>query len=431
MKVTEAIKNNIDKLEKMTFESLKDFQKETVMRVADLFEHNQNRVLVADEVGMGKTMIAKGVIAKMAQIRIKEGDDLFKVVYICSNQAIARQNLKTLNIVSMLPQFANADLADTSDTRLSMQHLKIAQQESDASLKDKYIQIIPLTPGTSFEMSQGCGSIRERALLYAVLSRARELQNDARYLKRIFVLDATASGFDFLDEYAKLADEANKKSGGLYPQNIIEALREFSIKDGDMDVPLIDYAKKVTKLRKERNCTKASSCYQCVNYKVCKKLISELRIAFAKISTEKLNPDLVIMDEFQRFNSLIDINNNDDSGILARKFLQENADDVTRKTRVLLLSATPYKLYTTMEEMDSDTEDDPYKEFFRVMDFLFENDKAAFRKTWLEYSATLQAAQKNGFAILKKSKNSCGKCNVQRHLQNRKNFRYGGWRLYR
>lgn len=420
MNVSKEIQNNINILEEMTFNGLKDFQRETVKRVANLFENNQNRVLVADEVGMGKTMIAKGVIAKMAQIRIKEGDDLFKVVYICSNQAIAKQNIKTLNIVSMLPQYANSDITDTSDTRLSMQHLKITQQESDPKLREKYIQIIPLTPGTSFEMAQGCGSIRERALLYAVMSRVKELKKDADYMRRIFVLDARASGFRYLVEYDEILEDTSAKSGGIYPQNVIDSLKDYSIKVDEKEIPIIDFTKKVIKLRKERNCTKASNCYKCANYKTCKKLISELRIIFAKISTENLNPDLVIMDEFQRFNSLIDINNNEDSGILARRFLQENSDDITRKTRVLLLSATPYKLYTTMEEMDNNSDDDPYKEFFNVMDFLFEKDKDGFRKTWLEYSNSLQTAQKNGFVVLKKQKTEAeeamykGTCRTER-----------------
>ena len=404
MKVSKEIQNNIDKLEEMTFSGLKDFQKKTVKRVASLFENDQNRVLVADEVGMGKTMIAKGVIAKMAQIRINEGDDLFKVVYICSNQAIAKQNIKTLNIVSMLSQYADDDITDTSDTRLSMQHLKITQQESDPKLREKYIQIIPLTPGTSFEMAQGCGSIRERALMYAVMSRVKELKKDADYLRRIFVLDARTSGFQRLDEYDGIVEETSKKSGGTYPQNIIDSLKQYSIKVDEKEIPILEFTKDVIEHRKKKNCRKTSNCYKCEKYKICKKLISELRIIFAKISTENLNPDLVIMDEFQRFNSLIDINNNDDSGILARRFLQENPDDITRKTRVLLLSATPYKLYTTMEEMDNNTDDDPYKEFFNVMDFLFEKDKESFRKTWLEYSASLQTARKNGFDVLKKQK---------------------------
>lgn len=60
---------------------------------------------------------------------------------------------------------------------------------------------------------------------------------------------------------------------------------------------------------------------------------------FARISVSMLEPDLVIMDEFQRFKFLL---SSDDSelGILAHSFLSGH------DTRVLLLSATPYKLYS-------------------------------------------------------------------------------------
>ena len=75
---------NIDEIEKRTLAGLKDFQRATVERVDYLFRHNQNRVLVADEVGMGKTLIARGAIVKTARLRIEENDELFKVIYICS-----------------------------------------------------------------------------------------------------------------------------------------------------------------------------------------------------------------------------------------------------------------------------------------------------------------------------------------------------------
>ena len=42
------------------------------------------------------------------------------------------------------------------------------------------------------------------------------------------------------------------------------------------------------------------------NKSIQKKVIGKLRVAFAKISLEKLKPDLVIMDEFQRFKELLD-----------------------------------------------------------------------------------------------------------------------------
>ena len=105
---------NIDEIEKRTLSGLKDFQRATVERVDYLFRHNQNRVLVADEVGMGKTLIARGAIVKTARLRIEEKDELFKVIYICSNQNIANQNIRKLDVTGK-----NA-IGSVSDTRLSM-----------------------------------------------------------------------------------------------------------------------------------------------------------------------------------------------------------------------------------------------------------------------------------------------------------------------
>ena len=80
----------IQEVEAKTLAMLKDFQRATVERIDTLYWHGQKRVLVADEVGLGKTLIARGVIAKMAKLRYLEDDPLFKVVYVCSNQNIAR-----------------------------------------------------------------------------------------------------------------------------------------------------------------------------------------------------------------------------------------------------------------------------------------------------------------------------------------------------
>ena len=59
-------KFNIDTVEAMTMHGLKDFQRKTVERIDYLFRNGQNRVLIADEVGMGKTLIARGAIVKTA-----------------------------------------------------------------------------------------------------------------------------------------------------------------------------------------------------------------------------------------------------------------------------------------------------------------------------------------------------------------------------
>ena len=91
------MKFDLSKAERNTLNGLKDFQLATVERIDHLFRHAQNRVLVADEVGLGKTLIARGAIVKMARMRMEENDDLFKVIYICSNQVIAKQNIMKLD----------------------------------------------------------------------------------------------------------------------------------------------------------------------------------------------------------------------------------------------------------------------------------------------------------------------------------------------
>ena len=64
-----------------TLAGLKDFQQASVERVIENFfsEGHSERVLVADEVGLGKTIVAKGVIAQMLRLRLNQslqtGDD--------------------------------------------------------------------------------------------------------------------------------------------------------------------------------------------------------------------------------------------------------------------------------------------------------------------------------------------------------------------
>jgi len=139
----------------------KDFQVATAERILKVFkEHGQNRILLADEVGLGKTIIAREVIKKVSKWHLEDKhDDHFKVVYVCSNINIATQNTKKLGI---------DDLLNVSDSRLSMQHLKIYQ---NAGTDHDYEQLIPLTPTTSFNMTAGGGNQNERALMYAHLRR--------------------------------------------------------------------------------------------------------------------------------------------------------------------------------------------------------------------------------------------------------------------
>jgi len=71
----------------------KPFQEATVRHaVSQLRDHSgSRRFLVADEVGLGKTLVAQGILQNFAS-----GSGPFNVFYICSSLTIASQNRDVL-----------------------------------------------------------------------------------------------------------------------------------------------------------------------------------------------------------------------------------------------------------------------------------------------------------------------------------------------
>ena len=79
---------------------LKPFQRRTVdLAFERLFESECGscRFLVADEAGLGKTLVARGVIAKTIH-HLWDSVERIDIVYICSNQRIAHSNLSKLGV---------------------------------------------------------------------------------------------------------------------------------------------------------------------------------------------------------------------------------------------------------------------------------------------------------------------------------------------
>ena len=90
---------------------LKDFQRRTVkhaFRRLYRSQHGSRRFLVADEVGLGKTLVARGIVAQAIDHLEKKGVERINIVYVCSNAAIALQNVNRLNLTGkdMLPRRA-------------------------------------------------------------------------------------------------------------------------------------------------------------------------------------------------------------------------------------------------------------------------------------------------------------------------------------
>lgn len=366
---------NLRAIEEKTMAQLKDFQCATVERIDELFRHGQNRVLVADEVGLGKTLIARGAIAKTALIQYEKHDDIFKIVYICSNQVIANQNIQKLDVFNIRPD------KNSGGARLSMQHLEIAEQEYFSKKNESYAQMIPLTPSTSFSMTNGGGTKEERALMYTILMRIPALED---YLPEIdkFVSQEVKWWDRHVNYYDKKVGFLENEETG-YPDDVIRKIIEFDSKNHIFDLLI----RHVEELKNGENITESD------NY-----VLQKLRRMFAEISVSMLQPDLVIMDEFQRFKSLIDSEaQKTENGVIAKKFFE------TKGLKVLLLSATPYKLYSTMEEIEeAESPDEYYKEFFQVIEFLAnDRDKMDhFSEVWSDYSVALREVIQGDAAVL-------------------------------
>ncbi len=122
---------------------LKDFQSATVDYVYRRLYEDEDRVdrfLIADEVGLGKTLVARGVIAKAIDKLWQKDGHRIDIIYICANRDIARQNISRLNITG------DREMAVASRMTLLPLHLH--------QLQHNRLNFVSFTPGTSFNLGQ-------------------------------------------------------------------------------------------------------------------------------------------------------------------------------------------------------------------------------------------------------------------------------------
>jgi len=329
---------------------LKGFQRDTVEYAFQrlyLDEDSSHRFLVADEVGLGKTLVARGVIAKAID-HLWDTVKRIDVLYICSNTNIARQNEKRLTFPGC-EIFARA-------SRITLLPKSMHQQ---GGATKRRVNIVSLTPGTSFELADGAGIVEERVLLYWLLREAWSFGNRAGPLN---VFQAYAGRKRFREE----ADwfPRSGPNGGMPIDASLQSqfVAALAARDAaDRGAGAIGLRARFDDLCDRFSWSRTNIPKQ--DSRDRDGFIGELRTVLAKTCLASLEPDLVILDEFQRFRHLLD--GEDPAAELARD-LFSYADDSTR-ARVLLLSATPYKMYTLAHEAE---EDDHYEDFLRTVRFL-------------------------------------------------------------
>jgi hypothetical protein len=318
---------------------LKGFQRKTVDHVFRRMYEDPNparRFLVADEVGLGKTLVARGIIAKTIERLQTERVKRIDVIYICSNADIARQNIQRLNVTGQ----SDFSLA----SRITLLPLQLHR------LNQNGLNFVSFTPGTSFNMSSRGGTSQERAVLFHLLKKALgadALEHDGAYQ---------------LLKGAKRLDRFRMDVAWVGTQTLDKGLTKAFVSELRARPELRKRFRAISRRLRDPEAKVEWNAYWDV--------IKDLRQTLAKSCVEALEPDLVIMDEFQRFKELLDEPNPDDPddirALAHHLFAQKDV-------RVLLLSATPYKMYTLSDEPD----DDHYADFLQTTGFLMSTEDAA------------------------------------------------------
>lgn len=328
--------------EREILKGLKTFQRRTVDYVFRRLYLDPNptpRFLIADEVGLGKTMVARGIIARtIKHLRESAKTKRIDIVYVCSNAAIAKQNINRLNVFRD-EQFELA-------TRLTMLPTVLH------TLQERSINFVSFTPSTTFDLQSRGGMQGERLLLFHMLKGRFDLPESAL---------------------------RSALRGSVNPVNWNDRIREWNepIEDSLRLRFLKELEKHPTLLQKLRELCQALSATRGAGVKALRhqsyEVIGELRSLLARVCVEALEPDLIILDEFQRFRDLLETNEPSEAAQLAQALMKYRDDATKLDARILLLSATPYRMYTLAQEED----ENHYRDFIKTVRFLVQEDDEA------------------------------------------------------
>ncbi|MDM7489842.1 DEAD/DEAH box helicase [Rhodococcus sp. CSLK01-03] len=325
-------------------EELTDFQRRSVEHVvSQLYKEGAGRFLVADETGLGKSMVARGVIARAIEhLQDEPTVRRIDIVYVCANTDLAQQNLRRLNVTE--------DETISFSSRLTLLG-KHSSQLKKRGTAGKPVNLVSFTPGTSFDMGHSTGMSEERAMLLLALQECTDLTGYRRTAAERLLQGNVRK----LKRFRWTIDELARHLGERGIDRAILSQFRKNVRRGGTKGLLRRFETLVDQMGRKRTIPEELKAEQW-------RLIRKLRETLAQASVETLEPDLVILDEFQRFRHLLDIDH--PAGELANHLFNYPA------AKVLLLSATPYKPFTYAEER----EDEHATDFHRTLRFLAEGN---------------------------------------------------------
>lgn len=325
---------------------LREFQLAAVDRIVSRLTDatGSGRFLLADEVGLGKTLVAKGVVNDLRQRKTRGG---FTIVYICSNNEIADQNREKL-----------CDEKDCAvPGRLTM--LALQSQQISRRRENGQLQVFAFTPGTSLQVEHGTGIARERRLLLYLLFRIwRKRVNQAKW-REFFRCSAGEERWQAETRFRRLKEEFFRSVAGDLQARLKNQWE-------DQRVQLVNPETGKEDAQKHRLFDCIDACVEAFTkikancrfaHKNRNRIIGELRKGLARVSLEFLEPDLTILDEFQKFSDIL-LESSDENSIVGKLFTKGAG-------AILILSATPYRMYTLAHENE-----DHHQDFLKTLAFL-------------------------------------------------------------
>ena len=319
---------------------LKDFQRVTAdhaFRRLYRDSDSTRRFLVADETGLGKTHVAREVIAQTVE-HLQDVDDVERIdiVYVCSNADIAAQNIRKLNVTGAQGM--------SYATRLTLLVTQPELLKPTGYREGKPTTFVAFTPATSFQFGWQMGRARERAVLCVLLADHLGLRGKSYTAAQRIFQGAVSSRKRFHDW-----EIAPVRTWGFEDGIRREFLREF------------DRSSLRESLGSLIEDVEGRSALTVSQRETAREIVGGLRQMLARAAAAALEPDLVILDEFQRFRDLLDPRTGEAAELADYFFRQPDA-------HVLLLSATPYKPFTFAEEAPPDG--GHYADFLKTLEFL-------------------------------------------------------------
>ena len=353
-----------------------EYQKRTIKRIVDSYmrmdasadmSKTAKRFLLADEVGLGKTIVAKGVIrCMMCKLLKKELDELpeeepqektetreeviksmragnryyyFHVLYMCANTNIAKQNEVKLGLREIEEKAVKQSRAEWTNRSSCLSRkifdIGVGYKRDDSGQIQKKVEVkqVPSLDVSFRQVLDDYGEIYGKDDgIYEYLNK---IVNE-NFAARLIILPITPkiSG--------KIKGKGNKDER-QYIQNLINAFEKYD----EIDYKTTDIKDQFEKLMEyyrssvERNKSIKECESNAFTNDADNNAWETVRENISDITLKWLKPELIIYDEFQNFRE-----------IMTEYTVSQKLD--SQEPYALMLSATPFRMYLSDNQAEQD-----------------------------------------------------------------------------